>query len=144
MSISAADLAGLVDAFTSDMPFSAHTVEQRLGAELERQSSSNDWFTVSYGTVSDTEGVRSVEVREPTMQSIGRGKNGLILLELDDGPTEDELSSVFDEMERAPAPYPDAPQDRVALEVPRPWGLLTIGIDRGSRRARTVLLDTSP
>ena len=24
------------------------------------------------------------------------------------------------------------------------WGLLTIGIDRGSRRARTVLLDTSP
>ena len=145
MSDRAPALASLIDDLTADLPFSALGVEERLGVDLQRHESSNLFFTVFEGTCDGQQGLTAVEVREPTLVSLERGKNGLLLLRLNDGLDCDALSAELGGLDPAPLdPFAGVPANERILQSDQPWGRITATVNTDTNDVRVLMLDTSP
>lgn len=132
-----------IAALVPHRPFQADVVADLLGTTLEEAPGSNQFFTV-YRSTAPTAAFRSVEVREPTEASAGRG--GLVLLELAEGcVTRADVGTRFGPKSPGP-PRPSAhrPPDAPVFDPhPQPWGEIRLGYGPADGCLKQVVLDAT-
>jgi hypothetical protein len=121
-------------------PYVAAEVASRLAVHLEETPASNAYFSVWAGPGAG--GVTRVEVREPTLESPGRG--GLVVLEVAPEPciARSEVGDRFGPPAAEPPrpPSPTAPPGQPTYVThPQPWGEIRLGYAPGGCLVRAVL-----
>lgn len=140
------DKAGLLDtlgALIGATPFTEATVSRLTGATLADTAQSNPYFRVLRSAPGASGGFASVELREPTAQSPGKG--GLLILELARPClTRADVGSRLGAPEDRPPepPNPEMPPDSPEYDtVPQPWGELRLGYRPSTGCLVSVVLD---
>lgn len=136
----------MISHIASQRPFEAEAIARLAGMPLRQKASSNAWFTV-YSTDQAGSAFASLEVREPTQQSLDKGKGGLVLVGLSgDCLLAADVGDRFGAAKPGPPapPSPRAPRSAPATVThPQPWGEVRLGYDRDSGCLVQVVLDAT-
>lgn len=128
---------------TLSSPFEATTVAASLGLDLEAdEAASNEYFSI-HRAPGPLPGVVSVEVRQPTSASAGKG--GMVLVTLE-GADPAELSGRFGPKQAGPPtiPSPRAPADSPRYDIhTTAWGVARLGYRPSDGLLVSVVLDAN-
>lgn len=139
----AAALFATISSLSALRPFTAAAVSRITGAKLKDTPQSNPYFTVQRAEKGAAGAFDSVEVREPTAQSAGKG--GMILLTIADPCVQRaEVGDRFGAMEPTDPgpPSPHMPPDSPVYDTyPQRWGKLKLGYRPSTGCLVSVVMD---
>lgn len=139
----AATLFATIATISGARPFTAAAVAKATGAKLSNTPQSNDYFKIQRADKGAAGAFSSVEVREPTAKSAGKG--GMVLLEVADPCVKRaEVGDRFGPMVDAPPspPNPNMPPDSPEYDsYKQGWGTLRLGYRPSTGCLSSVVLD---
>lgn len=130
-----------IEIVTETFPLKASDVEIVFGVPLCLAQGSNEFFTVKEGR----SGTTRIEVREPTSESVDRGKYGMLLVELRSSMCSADLDGRFGRQKELGSEIsgPHSQIFPIYHVYTRSWGELRLGLDRGSGYLREVVIDAN-
>ncbi|MEQ1501329.1 MAG: hypothetical protein ABMB14_03820 [Myxococcota bacterium] len=144
VTLSAESVLDPIAALLAHRPFVGADVAKALGATLAPDAASNPYFAV-FRSTAPTPRYRSIEVREPTAASEGKG--GLVLVELgDECLRTEQVGDRFGARLEAPPSMPTAhqPADSPRYDrYPQPWGEVRLGFRPSDGCLVSIVLDAS-
>lgn len=141
----AATLFATIATLSGARPFTAAVVSKATGAKLRDTPQSNAYFKIQRADKGAAGGFDTVEVREPTAQSAGKG--GMVILGLSQpcvkrADVGDRFGAAADLGPSVPSPH--APADSPEYDThPQGWGALKLGYRPSDGCLVSVVLDAN-